>query len=314
MNERPNPGPTTRPRAGAEVERLLEAVYRLELIARSNAAGRALGDYRTAIRGRGMDFHEVRPYVPGEPVRNIEWNITARLGAPYVKVHREEREREVVIALDVSPSMRTGFQDRTKLEYAVELAATLTVAARDSGDRIGHVIFADRTLDQGRPRRGRGQFFRTLRAFLDHADPASTVERPIAESDPRAAIHTIESWRRNRLVIFLISDFIDHDLPDDLKYARAHHDLSLLHVYDPLEYATAALTPVRLFAFSPERDGAPSHRSLSPGAAGDLGEIQDFLRQKCSQLRIAFTSCSTAEPVDQALRDFFHRKRSRASR
>ena len=289
---------------GAEIERLLDAVHRLELAARSHAAGRALGDYRTTIRGRGMDFHEVRPYVPGEPVRNIEWNITARLGAPFVKVHREEREREVVIALDVSPSMRSGFQDRTKLEYAVELAATLAVEARDSGDRLGHVIFTDRTLDHARPRGGRGQLFRTLRSFLEHAEP---LQDAVAESDPRAAIHTIESWRRHRLVIFLISDFIDHDLPDDLKYARAHHDLSLLHVYDPLEYAGAG-SPARVFAFSPEGQERPA-RSLRPGDAGNLDEIQDFLRRKCSRLRIAFASCSTAEPVDQVLRDFFHRKR-----
>lgn len=296
-------------RAAAPVDaatagRLLEKVRLLELVARHNAAGRAAGDYATSIRGRGMDYHETRKYVPGEPVRNIEWNITARLGEPYVKVHREERQREVMIALDLSPSMHCGLQHKTKLEVAVELAATLAVTAIDSGDRLGHVLFADRVLDHSPPRGGRAQLFRVLRAFLDHSRPWT---RPVAESDPRLAIHAIEQLRRHRMVIFLISDFIDHDLPEDLKYARAHHDLSLLHVYDPLEYSAGDESPLRVLAFSPE--GEAERVSLQPGTAGSLADMQHFLRRKCGQLRMAFTSCSTALPVEHALRDLFHRKR-----
>ncbi len=282
------------------ISTLLRQIRVLELAARHNAAGLVAGDYLTSIRGQGMVFHETRKYVPGEPMRSIEWNITARLGEPYVKVHLDERQRDVVIALDVSPSMHLGFQRKTKLEYAVELAATLAVSAIEGGDRVGHVIFADEVLDESRPRGGRKQLFRLLRALVEHAVPWT---RPVAESDPRAAFHAVERHRRSHFVVFLISDFIDHDVPEDLKYVRARHDVSLLHVYDPLEYAREA--PLVFQGYSPE---GGTRARLRPGEVGSFEDMSRFLRQECSRYRIAFDSFSTAVPVPAALDHFFHRK------
>jgi uncharacterized protein (DUF58 family) len=216
------------------LRRLLRDVHLLELIARRNATGLLAGDYASVILGSGLVFHEARKYVQGEPARLIDWNITARTGEPYVRVHQEERQREVIIALDVSPSMHVGYQARTKLEFAVELAATLAVSAIEGGDRLGWVVFADRALETARPRPGRAQLFRGLKAMLVHTGP---WRRPVLQSDPRAAVHAIESLRGGRYVVFMISDFIDHDVPEDLRYLRARHDVSLLHLFDPLEYA-----------------------------------------------------------------------------
>jgi uncharacterized protein (DUF58 family) len=286
----------------ADVTGLLKRVERLELAARRNAGGLLIGDYQTAVRGHGMVFHESRKYVPGDPVRLIDWNATARAGEPYVKVHLEERQREVVIAVDVSPSMHGGFQDKTKLEVAVELAATLAVSAVDGGDRLGWVVFADEVLAEQRPRGGRTQLFRALRSFLDHTVPWT---RPVSESDPRVAIHAIEKYRRGRFVIFLISDFIDRDVPEDLKYLRARHDVSLFHVFDPLEYAAAG--EVVYQGYSPE--GTGRRGLLRPGATGTLEEVQRSLRDQCGRLRIAFESFSTAQPVASVLDRFFYRKR-----
>ncbi len=280
---------------------LLRRVRTLELAARRNAAGPLSGDYLTSIRGRGLVFHESRKYVPGDPARTIDWNITARLGEPYVKVNLEERQRDLFIALDVSPSLHTGFQNRTKLEYAVELAATLGVSALESGDRVGWVIFADRALAVERPRGGRRQLFRFLRALLEHAEPWS---RPVAVSDPRAAIHAVQR-HRGRFVLFLISDFIDHDVPDDLKYLQARHDVSLLHVYDPLEYAERG--PLRFSAFAPEAGGRAAPTRL--GAGGTLEEMRSFLRRRAAAQRIAVGSFSTASAVRHELAGFFHSKR-----
>ncbi len=290
------------PTPDSDVTALLRQVHRLELVARRNAAGALAGDYRTAIRGHGMVFHETRKYVAGDPVRLIDWNTTARLGEPYVKVHLEERQREVVVALDVSPSMHAGFQEKTKLEYAVELAATLAVSAIEGGDRLGWVVFADRVLDEDRPRGGRRQLFRALRSFLENAGPWT---RPVAVSDPRVAIHAVERRRRGRFVVFLISDFIDHDVPEDLRYLKARHDVSLLHVYDPVEYAVTG--PIVYRGYSPE--GPSRAAALRPGEVGSRDEIERFLRQKCGQYRIAFDSFSTALPVRSALDHFFHKKR-----
>ena len=289
--------------AGA-VGTLLRRIHVLELAAKKNAAGILAGGYLTAIRGRGLIFHESRKYVPGEPARSIDWNVTARLGEPYVKVNLEERRREVVILLDVSPSMHAGLAAKTKLEHAVELAATLAVAATRAGDHVGHVVFADRVLGESRPRGGRAQLFRVLRAFVEGAAPWS---RPVAVSDPRAAVHALERRRRGRFVVFLISDFIDHDVPEDLKYLRERHDVSLLHVYDPLEQAAAG--EVVFQGFSPE--GRRRRALLTPGETGSLDEMSRFLREQAALYRIAYDSFSTAVPVRSALDRFFHRKRAR---
>ncbi len=291
----------------SDLTALLGQVHHLELVARKNAAGVLHGDYQTAIRGRGMVFHETRKYVAGDPVRRIDWNTTARLGEPYVKVHLEERQRQVVVALDVSPSMHAGFQEKTKLEYAVELAATLAASAVEVGDRLGWIVFADQVLAEGRPRGGRPQLFRALRSFLEHTGPWT---RPVAVSDPRAAIHALERRRRGRFVVFLISDFIDHDVPEDLRYLKARHDVSLLHVYDPVEYAAPG--PVVFRGIAPEGrppEGRGRGVTLGPGDTGSLDEMQRFLRRKCGEYRIAYDSFSTALPVRGALDHFFHRKR-----
>lgn len=282
-----------------DVTALLQRVRQLELVARDNAAGWLMGDYLTSIRGQGMVFHESRKYVAGEPARHIDWNVTARLGEPYVKVHLEERRRDVIIALDVSPSMHCGLGRRTKLELGVELAATLAVAAQSAGDRLGYIFFADALLQDGRPRAGRAHLFRTLKALLEHCKP---WERPVAESDPRVVFHALESMGRGRSVVFLVSDFIDHDIPEDLKYAQARHDMSLLHVYDPVEHLQG---PVVLRATSPE-GGA-----VGPARLGgeSLDAMQEFLRRQAAPYRVAVSSFSTEDSVRHGLSQFFHRKR-----
>jgi len=281
---------------------LLRDVQLLELIARRNATGLLAGDYASTILGSGLVFHEARKYVQGEPARLIDWNISARVGELYVRVHQEERQREVIVALDVSPSMHAGFQARTKLEYAVELAATLAVSAIEGGDRLGWVVFADRTLETARPRPGRAQLFRGLKTLLAHTAP---WRRPVQESDPRAAIHAIESQRGGRYVVFLISDFIDHDVPDDLRYLRTRHDVSLLHVFDPLEYCGPG--PIAFEAVAPE--GEPRRRRLRPGVTGGLDEMTALLRRAAGRHGIAFSSLATDRPVSSALGEFFHHKR-----
>ncbi len=297
-----------------DVSQLLASIRLLELVARRNAAGLLAGDYLTSIPGRGLQFHETRKYVPGEPARRIDWNITARVGEPYVRVHLEERQRDVVIALDVSPSMHVGFHGKTKLELGVELAATVAVSAIESGDRLGHVIFADRVLDESRAAGGSKQLFRVLRSLLAHTEP---WKHDVQLSDPRAAIEAIERRPGRRFVVFLVSDFIDHDIPEDLKYLRERHDVSLLHVYDPVEYEVT--DAVRFRGFSPEVDAVSAARGkqplgISPGETGTLSQMAEFLRREASRLRIATASFSTADPVRESLGRLLHAKRRSATR
>jgi uncharacterized protein (DUF58 family) len=290
-------------KSGGELRELLARVQRLELIGRKNAAGVLGGNYSTAIPGRGLLFHESRKYVHGESARRIDWNITARVGEPHVRVHLEERQREVVIALDVSPSLHTGFGGVSKLELAVELAATLAVATVTSGDRLGHIVFADQTLAASPPRGGRAQLFRTLRTLLEHTSP---WQRPVAESDPRQAIHTVEQWR-GRFVLFLISDFIDHDVPQDLRYLRPRHDVALLHVYDPFELEPPS--DLRFRAASPEGDATST--PVDPAELAAFAKVRSVLARRAAQHRIDCASFSTTRPLGPALGQFFHRRRGR---
>ena len=127
---------------------------------------------------------------------------------------------------------------------------------------------------------------------------------PCAESDPRCAVHAIERFRGRRFVIFLLSDFIDHDEPEDLKYFKKRHDVSLIHLYDPLEYAAAS--HLRLAAFAPEGDGRLA--SLAPGETGSLEEMTAFLERECGKYGIDFGSFPTTDPVSGALTGLFQKK------
>lgn len=285
-------------------ERLAAAVRALELAARRNVVSLRAGSYLSAIPGEGQVFHECRKYVPGESARRIDWNITARTGEPYVRVHREERQREIFLAVDVSPSMHSGWTERSKLELAVELAATLAVSAVDAGDRLGHVLFADRVLAESRPRSGRRQLWRTLTELLAHTGP---WRRRVEISDPRLAIHAIESCRGRRFVVFLISDLLDEDVPRDLEYLRARHDVSLLHVYDPVEHDEAA--PVVFPGVAAE--GAPRAALTSPGREVRFGELSRELARQSARLGIAYSALSTETPAIAALEQLLAARRRR---
>jgi len=284
------------------VAELLRQVRELEITARKNVTSALVGNYTTAIRGRGLDFHEARKYTPGDDTRQIDWNMTARCGEPYVRVHLDEREREVFLALDVSPSMHVGWQDRTKLEYAVEMAATLAVSAVEQKDKLGYVLFADGVVDFSPPRRGQEQLFRTLKAMLLQV---RSGPRSRGESDLRLAIHAIQRLKGRRFVIFLLSDFIERDVPEDFRYVQSRHDVSLLHVYDPVEYirTRAVFFP----AFAPE--GRTRLACAAPGCGGSLEELHAFLKAEGEKYRMTVHSFPTRAPVAASMRYFLHLKR-----
>ena len=283
-------------------EDLIRRVRHLELAARKNVGSLLAGDWQTTFVGDGLEFHEARRYVEGDPVRRIDWHLSARLDEPHVRVDREERQREVVLAVDVSPSMHSGFGRRTKLETAVELAATLAVSAVEAGDRLGLILWADKVLAQLQPRGGRRQLFEALRLLLDHTRPWT---RAVGESDSRQAVHSIERRRGRRFVIFFVSDFLDYDVPDDLRHLRHRHDVSLLHVIDPFE--TLPSSPVRFGAASPE--GRARVGQVAPEATGP--DPYEDLRTKAARLRIATLKVSTDDDVAARLGGFLNRKRAR---
>ncbi|MCB1179267.1 MAG: DUF58 domain-containing protein [Leptospiraceae bacterium] len=290
-----------------ELQDLIKKVHELELIGSKNAYSILTGDYVTKFPGRGLLFHEARKYVPGESIRLIDWNMTARLGEPYVKVLLEEREREIIVALDMSPSMFSGWQDKTKIEYAIELAATLSVSGIKSRDKVGLVLFNNNVLKSLRPISGRIQLFRCLKSMLLGMEDYRDWE---GETDIRSVFHEIQKNRNKRYIVFIISDFIDRDIPDDLKFVRAGHDVSFLHVYDPLEYEMA--NEILIPSYSPEKEEDKRNTGiLHPGEVGSLEEIQNYLKNESIKYKVTFDSFATNEPISKKLKDFFHKKKKR---
>lgn len=281
---------------------LLRQTRALEIAARRNVTSTLAGNYVTRVRGSGMEFHEARPYRPGDPERTIDWNMTARLGEPWVRVFLEEREREVVVALDVSASMHAGWQARSKLETAVEVAATIGLSAIEAGDRLGFLTFRDRVDRLHRPLGGRAQLHRMLRCLVEasHEPPVRTDS-----SDPRAAIHAIQALGQRRLVVFLVSDFLDHDVPEDLRFLGWRHDVTLVHVFDPFEHAGPG--PVRLLAHAPEGSGEVALTGIDCG--GPLGATEGWLRRAATPLGIDVHPVACTDPIGRSLASFFHRKR-----
>lgn len=186
------------------------------------------GQYQSVFRGQGMEFKEVREYVPGDDVRAIDWNVTARTGDPHVKVLVEERELTVMLVVDASGSGHFGTVNRFKNELAAELCAVLAISAIKSNDKVGLIVFTDGVELFVPPSKGRRHVLRVIREVL-YFKPRGTGTR-IPE-----ALHFLNSVVRRRAVTFLISDFVADDYEAALSVANRRHDLIAVTVSDPGE-------------------------------------------------------------------------------
>ena len=214
-------------------------VRRLEIRSRHLVQDLFAGQSESVFKGRGIEFEEVRPYVPGDEVRTIDWNVTARLGAPYVKRFVEERELTVILVVDVSRSMRFGTAGAEKRELAAELTAVLGFAAMRNNDRVGLVLAGERVEHFVPPARGRSHLLRMLRDVL------GVVPRAGGTRLGEAARFVLRTSRRRGLV-FWISDFEDLLVPRDWNVLARRHDLTALMLRDPRDEALPAVGWVEL--------------------------------------------------------------------
>ena len=286
---------------------LLQQVKELELVAKKNTTGLLAGNYVSNILGHGLEFHEARKYVQGESIRLIDWNMTARLGDVYVKRFREEREREVFLAVDVSPSMFFGTQKRTKIETATEIAATLGYNVINSNDKLGMVSFDNKITDTFLPKKGKSHLFGILKSLVKQR---STKPRNIEQTNVEEAIALIQAQRGHKYMIFIISDFIERDIPEDLSLIQSKHDVVLLHVYDPIEYMPSKR--VFLPLYSPE--GTRHTVSGKPGSFGSFADVENFLKGSSLKFGIDVISISTQDNISRRLVSYFREKMQRRVR
>jgi uncharacterized protein (DUF58 family) len=203
-------------------------VRRIEITTRHLVRDIVAGEYSSAFRGRGVEFAEVREYQPGDDVRTIDWNVTARLGSTYVKRYLEERELTVVFVVDLSASGGFGSVRRTKSDLAIEVCAVLALAAARNNDRVGALLFTDRVERYVEPAKGRRHALRVISDLLAF-EPASRG------TDLGAALADLESTLRRRAVVFVLSDFLASDYDSTLARLARRHDVVALHLVDPRE-------------------------------------------------------------------------------
>jgi uncharacterized protein (DUF58 family) len=187
-----------------------------------------LGTYRSVFRGSGLDFEEVREYEQGDDIRSIDWNVTARMGAPYVKKFREDRELNIFLLVDVSSSTWFGSARRSKRDLAAEVGALLAVVALRNNDRVGLLTFSDRIERYLPPRAGREHLLRVIRELL-FAEPVR------ARTDVGEAVRFLANVTKKRAVVFVLSDLIDANYASPLRRLAARHDVVALTLNDPRE-------------------------------------------------------------------------------
>lgn len=284
-------------------EALMKEVGRIRILTRRLLDEQLSGDYHSVFKGQGMEFNEARPYQPGDDVRTIDWNVTARTGTPYVKRFSEERELSVLFMVDVSGSQSFGTQPRSKAARAAELTALLAMAALNNQDKVGMVLFSDRIIKSVPPRKGRTAVQRLVREVL-------AAEETLEGTDLRAALRFVSSTQKRKAVVFLLSDFQDTGYERDLIAFARRHDLIACRITDPAELELPNAGLVELF--DPEThqtvlvDTASSAtRKAYAEAARQTREAQDKLFRRAG---IDLLDLSTATPYIDAVRRLFRRR------
>jgi uncharacterized protein (DUF58 family) len=207
---------------------LLKKVRKIEITTNRVVSSQLAGQYHSVFKGRGMSFSEVRPYQPGDEIRAIDWNVSARMGDTYVKQFEEERELTVMVLVDQSASGLFGTRAQSKGELAAEIAAVLAFSAIENNDRVGLILFTDRIELFVPPKKGRKHVLRVITEILDHK-PAST------RTDLSAGLSFLSRVAKRRTVAFLISDFLARDYERALRVVHQRHDLVPIVLCDPAE-------------------------------------------------------------------------------
>lgn len=209
-----------------ETSELLSRVRRIEIKTRALTNNIFAGEYHSAFKGRGMSFAEVREYQPGDDIRDIDWNVTARMNRPYIKIYEEERELTVMLLIDLSASQMFGTRQRNQRDLATEIAATLAFSAMQNNDKIGVIFFTDRIEKFIPPQKGRKHVLYIIRELLNFQPKGK-------RTDLGVALEYLVRIMSKRTITFVISDFLaSNDFTQQLSIAARKHDVIALQVYD----------------------------------------------------------------------------------
>jgi len=292
-----------------DTRELMRQVARLRIITSRLVDTRLTGAYHSAFKGQGIEFDEVRAYAYGDDVRAIDWNVTARMGHPYIKRFAEERELTILFAVDVSGSQTFGSTRRSKAETAAELTCLLALSAVKNQDNVGLMLFSDRIRAYIPPRKGRKAVLRIVREVL-------AAEETREGTNIRDALDFLARVRKRRAVVFLLSDFLDAGYEDALRIAARRHDLICCPITDPHE---EALPDVGILELEDAETGQlclvdTSDPQFREAYARQAREQQEHLLRTFRRNRIDAVPLATDTPVLEAVRRLFQQRQARRKR
>lgn len=211
-----------------DTKELLKKVRKIEIKTKGLSSQVFSGEYHSAFKGRGMAFSEVREYMPGDEIRTIDWNVTARFNRPYVKVFEEERELTVMLIVDISASESFGTKEMLKREIIAELCAVLAFSATQNNDKIGLTLFTDQIELYVPPKKGKKHILRIIRELIEFQPTGK-------KTDIKEALRYFTNMVKKRSIAFIVSDFMDDNFEDALKVANKKHDIVALKIEDEIE-------------------------------------------------------------------------------
>ncbi len=286
-----------------ETSELLKKVRKIEIKSKGLSKHLFSGEYHSAFKGRGMSFSEVRNYQYGDDVRNIDWNVTARTGDPYIKIFEEERELTVMLLIDISRSSFFGTTPQMKNEYITEICAVLAFSAINNNDKVGVIFFSDRVEKYIPPKKGKSHILRIIRELLD-------IEPEGKGTDIGLALRFFNNVVKKRSICFLLSDFMSQGYESPLRVAARRHDLIGVHLYDPREKELPNAGLIR--ALDAETG---TLRWIDTSDASLRRAYQDWFENNYQYFRDQFLrsgadtmSISTTDSYVNALHHFFQRR------
>ncbi len=283
---------------------MLKKIRKIEIKTRGLSQNIFAGEYHSAYKGRGVIFSEVREYVPGDDVRDIDWNVTARQNKPFVKVYEEERELTVMLLVDVSGSRSFGAVGEAKMEKMAEIAATLAFSSIQNNDKVGMIMFSDKIEKFIPPKKGRKHILLLIREIINY--------QPENEgTDIDRALRFLTNAIKKRTAAFLISDLIDtHDYTQSLMIASRKHDLVTLQVYDKrdCEMPNVGLVKMRDLETGETAWIDTSSKSVRKTYAKAWYDRQQWISSVMTKSGVDMTSIATDEDFVKALLGMFRRR------
>ncbi len=291
-----------------KIREILKRVEKLELKMNRPVEGIIAGNYRSVFRGRGIEFSEVREYMPGDDIRSIDWNVTARFNHPYIKEFIEERDLNVCIVFDVSGSNEFG-HSRSKKEAGFEIAASIMFAAMRNNDNVGLCLFTDHIERFVRPRKGRKFILRLMRELICY-EPKSR------KTDINTSLTFLSRIIRKKSIIFVISDFLSGDFEKPVKFLKNRHDVILINLLDLREQG---MEDVGYVYMEDEETGEQllvntADKKFRETYAGYAAEKRGTVLRRMKRLGIDMVMIKTNEPFYLPLNRFFRSRESRMVR